>query len=120
MFVVSGLVTVTFAAAGTPKRVSGPVKVSATGKIVALTRTGITIESRHDLRCKLGTVVPKALGFRIGASAKIVCVKGILRKIRPIPRKAVTATTPGTGPPATATLEPDPTTYSLLPPPRLK
>jgi len=117
--VISGLAAVDVAAASTPRKVSAPIKVSATGKIVSLTRTGITIDSRHDLRCRLGTVLPRALGFRIGSSAKIVCVSGVLKRIGPIPRQAVTPATPGTGPPATAVTEPG-TTYTLLPPPRLK
>jgi hypothetical protein len=67
-----------------------PPVVKASGKISALTRTTITIDGARDVTCRLGSILPKALGFRIGTNAKMTCAKGVLTAISgaPVPKVA--------------------------------
>jgi hypothetical protein len=55
-----------------------PPVVKATGKISALSKSSITIDGTRDVTCRVRSVVPGALGFRIGTSAKMICLRGVL------------------------------------------
>jgi hypothetical protein len=95
-----------------------PTKVSATGKIIALSPVSITIDSQYDLRCRVVTVTPRALGFRIGSRATVTCVKGVLKAIAPVLRSPTPTPQPSPTPATETPPEPAPTI--LLPPPRLQ
>jgi hypothetical protein len=55
-----------------------PPVVKASGKISALSGHSITIEGARDVTCRVRSILPRGLGFRIGASAKVICLRGVL------------------------------------------
>jgi hypothetical protein len=71
-----------------------PTPDSATiGRIAALSASSITVDGRRDLTCRLGKLSPSKAGLRLGDRVGIACARGVLSKLRKVPRAAAVAGT---------------------------
>jgi hypothetical protein len=89
-----------FAIAGTAAPSKSTIRTaSGTGTIKSLTGDAIVVHSVFDLSCRLTSRSPSAAGFAIGDRVRIVCVGGVLVRIRSaVSHPAANDSTPDTRP----------------------